>query len=321
MDYAAFLAIRERSWKLFEERLAEAQARPRAVGYEDLELLAVGYRQILHDSGLANARFPGTGAARRLSRVAVLATRLLHQEPRDSSASFVRFWTQTFPRAFRRNLTNTVAAVFLFSVAAAFGFGLATVQTSIATAVLGREAVAGLRDGHLWTESLVRSVPASISSSAIARNNLSVALIGWAGGALAGIGALYVLFLNGFLLGAVFGVTLHYSLANRLLEFVSAHGPLEITLILVAAAAGLRMGRAIVEASDLPRRERLSGAARDALVILLGCLPWFIPLGLIEGFLSGSSAVSQGGKAALGLCLLVLFLTTAWNPFMREETQ
>jgi uncharacterized membrane protein SpoIIM required for sporulation len=321
MDYAAFLAIRERSWKEFEERLAEAQARPRAIGYEDLEFLAVRYRQILHDSGLANARFPGTGAARRLSRLAVLATRLLRREPRNSSASFLRFWTDSFPRAFRRNWPNTVAAVFLFLVGAAFGLGLSAVQPSIATAVLGPEAVAGLRDGRLWTESLVRSVPPSVSSSGIARNNLSVALIGWAGGALAGIGALYILFMNGFLLGAVFGVTLHYSLAGRLLEFVSAHGPLEITLVLVTAGAGLKMGRAIVEASDVPRRDVLKAAARDALVILFGCLPWFIPLGLIEGFLSGSSAVSSGGKAALGLSLVGLFLTIAWNPFLRGDTQ
>jgi uncharacterized membrane protein SpoIIM required for sporulation len=321
MDYAAFLTLRERTWKEFEDRLAEAQARPRAVGYEDLEFLAVRYRQILHDSGLANARFPGTGAARRLGRLAVLATRLLYQESRDSSGSLLRFWTDRFPRAFRRNLPNTLAAVFLFLLGAAFGLGLAVVQPSIATAVLGPEAVAGLSDGRLWTESIVRSVPPSVSSSAIARNNLSVALLGWAGGALAGIGALYILLMNGFLLGAVFGVTLHYSLAYRLLEFVSAHGPLEITLILVTAAAGLRMGRSIVEASDVPRRVVLKTAARDALVILFGCLPWFIPLGLIEGFLSGSSAVSPGGKAALGLVLLGLFLTTAWNPFLREGTQ
>jgi uncharacterized membrane protein SpoIIM required for sporulation len=321
MDYAAFLALRERSWKEFEERLAAAQARPNAVGYEDLEFLAVRYRQILHDSGLAGARFPGTGATRRLARMSMIATRLLHQEPRDSSASFLRLWTEELPRAFRRNLPNTLAAVFLFLVAAAFGLGLATVRPSIATALLGPDSVADLRDGHLWTESLVRTVPPPVSSSAIARNNLSVALVGWAGGALAGIGALYVLFLNGFLLGAVLGVTMHYSLADRLLEFVSAHGPLEITLILVTAAAGLRMGRAIVEATDAPRRQAMRAAGRDALVILFGCLPWFVPLGLIEGFLSGSTEVLPGVKTALGLSLLALFLTLTWNPFLREKKQ
>jgi uncharacterized membrane protein SpoIIM required for sporulation len=320
MEYAAFLALHERSWIEFEQRLDEAQRRPRGVAYEDLEFLAGRYRQILHDNGLAQARFPGTGAARRLSRLAVLATRFLYQERRDGGGgSLVRFWTETLPRAFRRNAANTAAAAFLLVLGALFGLGLAAVQTSLATVLLGPQAVAGLRDGTLWTESLVHSVPPSVSSSAIARNNLGVALVGWAGGALLGIGSLYILFFNGFLLGALFGVTMHYSLAGRLLEFVCAHGPLELTLIVVTAAAGLRMGRAIVEATDLPRRDVLRAAAGDALVILFGCLPWFVPLGLIEGFLSPAPAVAPAVKALLGLSMLALFLVTAWNPFMTEE--
>jgi uncharacterized membrane protein SpoIIM required for sporulation len=319
MDYAAFLAIRERSWREFEERLAAAQARPRGIGYDDLEFLAARYRRILHDSGLANSRFPGTAAARRLSRLSVAATQLLHTEAPRASGSLLRFFTETFPGAFRRNAPNTLAACILFFVAAAFGLGLAAVQPGLATALLGPDTVEGLRDGHLWTESLVRAVPPAVSSSAIARNNLSVALLGWAGGALAGIGAIYVLFLNGFLLGGVFGVTMNYSLAARLGEFVSAHGPLEITLILVTAAAGLRMGRALIESSDEPRRDALGRAGRDALAILGGSLPWFVPLGLVEGFVSGSTAVEPALKVALGLGLLGLFLTTAWNPFLRKE--
>jgi uncharacterized membrane protein SpoIIM required for sporulation len=319
MDYASFLALREHSWQEFEQRLTEAQERPRSVGYEDLEFLAVRYRQILHDTGLAGARFPGTGAARRLARLAVVATRYLHQEPAASAHPFLRFWSTTFPLAFRGNLPNLALALFLFFVGAVFGLGLAAVQLSLATLLLGPSSVEGLANGHLWTESLVSSIPPTVSSSAIARNNLGVALAGWAGGALAGVGALYILFLNGFLLGAIFGVTLHYSMAGRLLEFVSAHGVLEISLILVTAAAGLRMGRAVVEATDLPRRDVLRAAGHDALVILFGCLPWFVPLGVVEAFLSPSPEIAPATKAALGLGLCALFFTTAWNPFLKKE--
>jgi len=204
-------------------------------------------------------------------------------------------------------------------VGAVFGLGLAAMQISVATALLGPSTVADLETGRLWTESTVSSVPPSISSSAIARNNVGVALVGWAGGALAGLGSLYILFFNGFLLGAVFGVTLHYSLADRLFEFVSAHGPLELTLIVVTAAAGLRMGRAMVEATDLPRRDVLRDAGRDALVLLLGCLPWFVPLGIVEGFLSPSTAVPPVVKSVLGLSLLALFLLTCIRPFRSKE--
>ena len=79
MEYATFLALREPDWLDFERRLAEAQKKPKAVGYDDLERLAIDYRQILHDNALASARFPGTGAARRLQNLALVATRWLNR--------------------------------------------------------------------------------------------------------------------------------------------------------------------------------------------------------------------------------------------------
>jgi len=321
MNYGFFLAHGEKRWEEFEQRLAAAQARPRAIGYEELEALALQYRRVLHDHALATARFAGTGAARRLSRLSLAGTRFLYRDREERGSGFVRFWVRTFPLAFRGNLSHTLAAVFLFVVGALFGLFLAAVQVSLATALLGEKAVAGLADGHLWTESLVSSVPPAVSSSAIARNNLGVALAGWAGGALAGLGSLYILFLNGFLLGAVLGVTLHYSLAGRLLEFVCAHGPLEITLILVTAGAGLRLGRAVVAAGEGSRAEALRQAGRQALAILLGCLPWFVPLGIVEGFLSPSPSVPAAFKAVLGAALLALFLVAAWNPFLTEQEE
>jgi uncharacterized membrane protein SpoIIM required for sporulation len=319
MDYGTFLRLRETAWREFAERLGRAQDRPRATSYDDLEFLAVRYRQVLHDSGLANARFPGTGAARRLERLTLAATQFLQRDPDDAGFSLARFWRTTFPAAFARNRENTVVAVTLLLLGAVFGLFLAAVQTSVATALLGPRVIAELSRGHLWTESLVSSVPPSVSSSAIARNNVGVALLGFAGGALAGIGSLYILFLNGFLLGAVFGVTLHYSLAGQLFEFVSAHGPLEITLIVVTSAAGLRMGRALVETTDEPRWKTLRAAGADAQAILLGSLPWFVPLGIVEAFVSPSPSVPPFVKSVLGLALLTLFLLTCLRPVRGKE--
>ena len=66
---------------------------------------------------------------------------------------------------------------------------------------------------------------ARLSSSGIATNNLSVALTAWSGGMLAGLVPLYVVLLNGLMLGAILGVTLHYSMAGALLEFVCRPRP------------------------------------------------------------------------------------------------
>jgi len=319
MDYARFLRLRRPLWQEFEEDLASARNGFGIDRYEGLERLALQHRQILHDHALAASRFPGTGAARRLARLALEGTHWLQWDRGDRIPGLRAFFGRIFPHAFHRALPRLGVVAVLFLASALLGFTLGVTRPGVGLAFLGPEARAGLEQGRLWTDSIVSAVPPALVSSGIATNNMAVALTGWAGGGLAGLGSLYVVLLNGFLLGAVFAATFHYSLAGRLLEFVSAHGPLEITLILVCAAAGLGVGQALVAAEDRPRRVVLAEAARESLVLLFGCLPWFLILGVVEGFLSPSPSVPTPLKAALGLSLLALFLTVASNPLLRSD--
>jgi uncharacterized membrane protein SpoIIM required for sporulation len=311
MDYARFVRLRKPVWDEFESRLQTAREGDDRLGHAALEALAVRYRQILHDHALAGARFAGTGAARRLLRLALDGTHWLQRDRGDRLPGLRTFLTRTFPQAFRSQLPYLFLVTALFASAALFGFVLALLQPGMGFALLGPERIADLRDGKLWTEALTTSVPPAWSSSAIATNNMSVALTGWAGGALAGLGALHVVLLNGLLLGAVFGITHPYGMAGELATFVAAHGPLEITLILTTAASGLSMGRALVAAEDRPRREVVAEAARRALVVLVGCLPWFVLLGFVEGFISPAPELDVSVKTLLGLALESLFLLIA----------
>jgi len=314
MEYVRFVRFRRSLWDDFEERLRSA--RTARLRHADLETLALRYRQVLHDHALAATRFPGTRVARRLARLAVEGTHTLQHDQGDRVAT--RFFSQRFPAAVRGLLPWFGVTLSLFLTALAFGFTLGVAQPGVGLGLLGPETVAGLSEGRLWTESLVTTVPPAIASTGIATNNMSVALTGWAGGALFGLGALYVVVLNGFMLGAILAATFHYSLGGRLLEFVSAHGPLEITLILATAAGGLAIGKSLVAAEDRPRAEAVRAASRQALVLLLGCLPWFLVLGIVEAFVSPAPGIPANVKLALGLALEGLFLTLAWNPFFKE---
>jgi uncharacterized membrane protein SpoIIM required for sporulation len=314
MDYPRFVRLRAPLWDDFEARLIAAQKDASGVRHDDLESMAFGYRQVLHDHALVASRFPRTGAAVRLQRLALQGTHWLHRDARDRMPGPVEFFATRFPRAFRAHLPHVVAAVALFFTAIVFSSSLAIVEPGLGTALLGPDAVEGLRRGRLWTESLVTVVPPAVSSSAIATNNMSVALTGWAGGALLGLGSLYVILLNGFMLGGILATTVHYGMAGELLEFISAHGPLELTLILVSAAGGLALGQALVAAEDEPRGIVVARASREALVLLVGCLPWFVLLAAVEAVISPAPGVPAGVKVALGLGLLALFLLMAWNP-------
>jgi uncharacterized membrane protein SpoIIM required for sporulation len=311
MDYARFVRLRRPVWEAFEARLAETRGGLRQTGYAALEDMALRYRQVLHDHALAGARFPGTAAARRLQSLALEGTRRLTGEGRSGPLGPRAFFGRTFPLAFQRQLGATGVAVALFLLAAVWGLVMAALRPALGLALLGPEAVRGLEEGRLWTESLVTTMPPSLSSSGIATNNMSVALTAWSGGILAGLVPLYIVLLNGLMLGATVGVTMHYSMAGSLLEFVCAHGFLELTLILVSAAAGLSVGRALVAAGDRPRALAVREASRDSLAVLLGCIPWFVLLALVEVFVSPSPEIPAAVKLTVGLALEGAFLALA----------
>ena len=314
MDYAAFQRLRQPIWEEFERQLARVRERGGGVTYGELEAAAVRFRQVLHDHALAAARFPGTGASRRLALLALEGNRLLSHEAEARSWSLFRFFLHTFPTTFRRQLPVVGASGALFLAAGLLGLVLTITVPGFGSAFLGPEQIAGLREGHLWTESLTTTIPPTVSSSAIATNNLSVALTAWAGGITAGVLSLWVVVFNGLMLGAVLAVTLHYGMAGNLLEFIAAHGPLELTVIVVAAASGLVMARGFIAAEDRPRSEVIRRAAEEAFVLVAGSLPWLVILGIVEGTISPAATVPPATKLGVGLALETIFLTLALRP-------
>jgi len=318
MDYARFEKLRRRSAEEFETLLAAARHRPAELTYEALEGLAVRYRQLLHDHALAAARYPGTSIARRLERLVLAGTHYLQRDPGERPPGPIRFLTEVFPAAVHRVAPWIGVTSALFVAATLFGFCLAAVEPAVGSTFLSPDMVEGLEQGKLWTESVFSVTPGSYVSSRIATNNLTVAITAWAGGAVAGLGALYVVLLNGLMLGVIFATTAHYSMAGKLLEFITAHGPLEISMILVSAGAGLAMGTSFLVTSDRPRADVVRDATRDALVVLAGCLPWILLLGFVEGYIS-PAGIAPAFKAALGLLLELLFLSVAWRPLAPAE--
>ena len=107
-------------------------------------------------------------------------------------------------------------------------------------------------------------------SSEIFTNNIRVAILAFAGGILLGVGALFVLLYNGVILGATFGIAIGAGNGPPLFQQVLAHGVLELSCIVVAGAAGMRIGWAIIDPGTRPRGEALREEARAAAEMLLG---------------------------------------------------
>jgi uncharacterized membrane protein SpoIIM required for sporulation len=150
-------------------------------------------------------------------------------------------------------------------------------------------------------------IPSSVASVGILTNNIGVAIIAYAGGISFGLITAYLLAVNGFLLGAALALTWHHGLLHELIEFVAAHGFVEISTILVAGMTGLMIGGAMLAPGDLTRRDALSVNGSAATRLLLSCvLPLFL-LGFIEAYISPNEAIPAAAKITIGLSTGVLF--------------
>jgi uncharacterized membrane protein SpoIIM required for sporulation len=141
-------------------------------------------------------------------------------------------------------------------------------------------------------------------------NNISVAFTMFATGIAFGAGTLLALVYNGIHLGSISAVVGQTRMAREFWAFVAPHGALEIPCVIIAGAAGLILGGALLFPGDLRRRDALAVRGRVAVRLVLGCVPILIVAGIIEGFFSPlpPGAMPLHVKLLAGAALFTLFM-------------
>jgi uncharacterized membrane protein SpoIIM required for sporulation len=164
-----------------------------------------------------------------------------------------------------------------------------------------------VQSGQLWTDGLLNVTPSSVLSIKIATNNITVTLFAFVLGAFYGIGTLYIIGLNGFMLGSMFAYTAAYGLDERLFAFIIAHGVVELSVIIISGAMGMQLGEALIRPGNRNRLQAFQETCINAGKILLAATPFLIFAGLIEGFISPDPHFNLLGRVTIGICSGAIF--------------
>ncbi len=123
------------------------------------------------------------------------------------------------------------------------------------------------------------------------QHNTSIGLRCFAGGLLV-VPGLFVTIFNSAFLGAAFGYMARPDVAAgvNFFHFVTAHGPFELTAIVLSAGAGLRLGISWIKTNGLTRIASLRKTAAETMPVMGAAMILFFLAALIEGFLSPSAA-------------------------------
>ncbi len=202
------------------------------------------------------------------------------------------------------------------------GFPALVYQRRVCILAATATALLGVLCALLWPDLGRTMVPSSyrtprmdpalspLAAVLITANNVQVALRAFAGGITLGAFTLYVLFMNGVMLGGVSSLIAAIGESSRFWPSIYPHGVIELTAIMIAGGAGLRVGWALVSPGDYTRQEALRQAGMDAIRLAIGTVPLFVVAGTIEGYVSFSSlpAVDKLGLGTLAAAALFLYL-------------
>jgi len=326
---ARFLETRQPSWTRLETLVATAGRRGAfALTEAELHELTRLYPSVAVD--VARARLYGLDAKtlQRINRLAIAAHGMLYRRPsRRPLAATWRFFSQDYPVLFRRLWPYVALSVSLFIIA---GLGsyvcvLARPATAYAFVPAGLDVPDGGSDvSERDISERFRQIPHPPLAAGVLSNNISVAFMAFALGITAGIGTCWVVLVNAAMLGAFAAHFANHGLSYPLLCFILPHGLLEIMAILIAAAAGFRLGLSLAIPGALTRKASLRAGAAQAALLVAGTIPMFCVAGMIEGFVT-PSGLPGGVKIAIGLsagglALLYLLLAGRGEPRSPSES-
>ncbi len=304
-------------WERLEQLIATANQGISKLSHAELQELGLLYRQTASDLAAVREDTSGRQYAIYLNQLLGRSHNLIYLGHQPKVSGIVRFYRDTYPQIFRQTLPQTLFAVAIFLFTGLVAWLVTWHDPAFAYRLLGPRMMETIEQRRMWTESIVTVKP--LASSGIMTNNLSVAFTTFAMGITAGIGTLWMIALNGLLIGVIGAATWKAGMAVQLWSFVAPHGVLELPAIFIAGGAGFEIARGMLFPGLLPRKLSLERAGGRAAQLLLGTIPLLIIAGVIEGFFSPSGA-AVGMKFALATVLFLALLSYLFLPNRSQGT-
>lgn len=307
MTLGNFVRKNRTRWQRLDEMLGFIEAKgPRGTTRPFLRELSSLYRDTTGDLAFAQTYYRGTTLLLFLHQLVARAHNQIYRPHRVTPGETMRFFFNEIPQVVRQHLQAVAWSAIIFMMGIAVGLSAVQFDERAASIILPSHVLNSIYSGRMWTGEIFSVVPAPVASTFLFTNNISVALLAFAGGLSFGVLTTILLFQNGFMLGVAFKLCADYGLLGGLFGFVAGHGVLEISAIIVSGGAGLVVANALLNPGTYSRADALAQQGREAVRMAVACVPALITAGCIEAFISPSAAPTWF-KAALGLTLGISF--------------
>jgi uncharacterized membrane protein SpoIIM required for sporulation len=277
--------------------------------------MALLYRQVASDLSTLRQDRTSAALAAQINHLLARAHHIIYSGRKSTWRNFFYFLRDGYPLIFRRQITFVFASLMVMLTGTLVAAAFTLANPRFAEPILGQGIIDSIARREMWTHSVVSVAPQA--ASGLMTHNLSVTFAGFAGGLLFGLFTVYILFLNGLMLGAVAVACQQAGMAIPLWSFVVPHGSLELPSIVIAGAAGFRIGYGMLFPGIYRWKDSVAKAGLEATQLVSGIIPMLIIAGTLEGFFSPSDAPVPL-KFAVGATLFALLLFWLFRPLPKS---
>jgi len=302
VDVDAFVLAHQAEW---DQLAGLVRRRRKLTGAEADELVERYQRASTH---LSQLRASAGADPVRVARLATLVARARSAVTGAHVPSWrivARFAVSDFPAAaYRARWWWLGAAAGSIVVAVATGWWIARspgVQAALLPPAAARALVQRQFQGY-YTAS-----PASAFAAQVWTNNAWVAAQSLIFGILLGIPTVLVLLANAINGGVDAGYLFAHGKGALFFSLILPHGMLELSAVFLAAAAGLRLGWAVIDPGNRRRGQALAEEGRSAVTITLGLIVVLGVSGVIEAFVT-PSPLPTWARITIGAVAVTAFI-------------
>jgi uncharacterized membrane protein SpoIIM required for sporulation len=280
MKVAELLERRKKNWRELEElcTLMSRSSRKRRSA-EKVSKFAALYRAACADLALADAYQLPPNTVQFLHLLVGRAHNQLYRSRRFAVARWRQMLLEDVPRQIFADRCVQVCFVLFWGIfiLSAFLAQSTTIWPDYAEQIMTAEFIEQL-ESMFANEISGRSMNDDLAMAGFyIYNNTGIGLQCFAGGVLV-VPGIYITVSNAALLGASFGYMARPDVAagENFFHFVTAHGPFELTAIVLAAGAGLRIGWSWVRTNGLTRPASLRKAGQESMPVMGASMVLFL---------------------------------------------
>jgi len=287
-----FRLEREATWERLEALLSQVEGRsPQSLSDEDMLAIPALYRATLSSLSVARATSLDQALVDYLEALSARAYFFVYGARTTLAERIFDFFADTWPRTVRAMWRETLAAALVTVAGLAAAYFLVRSDPSFYFSFVP-ESLAGGRDPTASTEALRSTLyagnqtraPLSVFAAFLFTHNAQISLFAFALGIAFCLPSILLIAYNGCSLGAMFAVFDSHGLAAPFAGWILVHGVTELFAIMLAGAAGIRIGWAVAFPGSLSRLQAAERAGREGGVAMLGVVIMLFVAGMLEGF-------------------------------------